>query len=182
MNIPFVDFKNEYFLIKNEIDDAIQRVLNSGWCILGNEVNKFEEEFANYLGVKYCVGVASGLDTLHLILRALEIGKGDAVIVPAKGYKHVYHQFVIRCGNRDKLQRYLRYNGISTLIHYPIPPHLSKAYSDLRISIGSLPLTEEHAKQVLSLPMFPELKKEQIEQVSQLIINFNKRGVERNGS
>jgi dTDP-4-amino-4,6-dideoxygalactose transaminase len=366
MKIPFVDFKNEYSSIKNEINDAIQRVLGSGWYMLGNEVNKFEKEFAKYLGVKYCIGVASGLDALHLILRALGIGKEDEVIVPANTYiatllaishanahpvlvepdertynlnpklieekitektkaiipvhlyglsvdmdtinniaknynlyvvedtaqahgteykkrkcgslgtaagfsfyptknlgaigdagavttndeeiadkirvlrnygsrekyyneekgfnsrldeiqaailrvklkhldewnekrrgnakfyneniknenlvlpvepkecKHVYHQFVIRCNNRDRLQEYLRSNGIGTLVHYPIPPHLSKAYADLKLKKGDFPITEKIANECLSLPIYPEISIHNLDKIVKVVNKFLK--------
>jgi dTDP-4-amino-4,6-dideoxygalactose transaminase len=74
------DFKAEYLAIKEEIDTSIQRVLNSGWYVLGKEVQKFEREFAEFLGVSYCVGVASGTDAITLSLMALEIAQGDEVI------------------------------------------------------------------------------------------------------
>src|SRR3990167_10049690 len=74
------DFKKEYASIKSEIDQAIKRVLKSGWYILGKEVESFEQNFAKYNGVKYCVGVANGLDALQISLVALGIGKGDEVI------------------------------------------------------------------------------------------------------
>lgn len=74
------DFISEYKSIKVEIDQAISKVLNSGWFILGNELTQFEKEFANYLGVKYCVGVGSGTDAITLSLMALDIGYGDEVI------------------------------------------------------------------------------------------------------
>ena len=83
MNIPFLDLKGPYLELKPEIDAAIQRVLSSGWYLLGNEVSAFEEAFATYCGAKYCVGVSNGLDALHLVLRAWDIGPGDEVIVPA---------------------------------------------------------------------------------------------------
>ena len=81
--IPLLDLVAQYQTIKSEIDTAIQRVLDSGWFILGQEVTSFEEEMADYLGVKYAVGVASGTDALILALRALGIGEGDEVILPA---------------------------------------------------------------------------------------------------
>lgn len=365
MKILFNNFKKEYLSIKDEIDKAIQRVLDSGWYILGNEVKKFEKEFADYLGAKYCVGVGNGLEALYLILKALEIGKGDEVIVPAntyiatilaisqanadpvlaepdektyninpnrieekitkktkaimpvhlyglsadmdpineiannndlfviedaaqahgakykgkkcgslgtaagfsfyptknlgafgdggavvtndeniadkirvlrnygsrrkyyneikglnsrldeiqaailrvklkyldkwnekrrknakyylesirnrniilpvepKGYKHVYHQFVIRCDNRDLMQKYLENNGISTLIHYPIPPHLSQAYPNFGFKKGDFPITERIAREVLSLPIDPTKNKKDILMISN-VINRNK--------
>ena len=81
--IPLLDLVAQYQTIKSEIDDAIQRVLDSGWFILGEEVASFEKEMAEYLGVNHAVGVASGTDALILALRALEIGEGDEVILPA---------------------------------------------------------------------------------------------------
>src|SRR5262245_48173448 len=69
-----------YLAHKTEIDAAIAKVLKSGWYILGEEANAFDQEFAQYLGVRYSVGVASGTDALHLALRACGIGPGDAVV------------------------------------------------------------------------------------------------------
>lgn len=77
--IPQVDPKASYLAAKQEIDRAVQRVLDSGWYILGPEVEAFEKEFASYLGVDFGVGVGSGTDALELSLRALDIGTGDAV-------------------------------------------------------------------------------------------------------
>lgn len=84
--IKLVDFKGEYQQLSKEINEVIRMVLESGRFILGEELTRFENEFADYLGVKYCVGVGNGLDALHLILRALNIGAGDEVIVPANTY------------------------------------------------------------------------------------------------
>jgi dTDP-4-amino-4,6-dideoxygalactose transaminase len=81
--IPCLNPKAQYVSYKNEIDDAIYRVLNSGTYILGNEVKSFEKEFAEYIGTSYCVGVASGTDAIFLALKALDIGSGDEVIVPS---------------------------------------------------------------------------------------------------
>lgn len=86
MNIPFLDLKTPYLELKYELDEAYRRVMESGWYILGKEVEAFEDEFAFFCGVKYCVGVSSCLDALHLVLRAWGIGKGDEVIVPANTY------------------------------------------------------------------------------------------------
>jgi len=74
------DFVSEYESIKSEIDQAIQSVLQRGWFILGEEVKQFENEMAEYLGVAFCVGVASGTDALTLSLMALGVGAGDEVI------------------------------------------------------------------------------------------------------
>lgn len=81
--IPFLDLRRTYLELKAELDIAVQRVLNSGWYIQGGELEAFESEFAEYCGAGYCVGVGSGLDALHLILRAYGIGPGAEVIVPA---------------------------------------------------------------------------------------------------
>ena len=80
MQVPICDPKLEYFALKNEIDNAIQKVLEKGQYILGANVAAFEAEIASYLGCKYAVGVNSGTDALHLALRALNIGPGDEVI------------------------------------------------------------------------------------------------------
>ena len=86
MAVLFLDLKNSYFELKKEVDEAIARVLNSGWYILGEEVDAFEHEYAAYCEANYCVGVANGLDALHLALLALGIGPGDEVIVPSNTY------------------------------------------------------------------------------------------------
>ena len=86
MKVPFLDLKANYLELKDELDAASQRVLESGWYILGEEVESFEREFAEYCEVRHCIGVANGLDALHLILRAYDIGAGDEVIVPANTY------------------------------------------------------------------------------------------------
>lgn len=83
MTIPLIDLTAQYHSIQHEIDESIYQVLESGKFILGSEVSIFEKEVANYLGVTHAVGVASGTDALILSLRALEIGIGDEVIVPA---------------------------------------------------------------------------------------------------
>ena len=84
--IPFLDLGAAYREIKPEIDSAVQRVLDSGWYILGPEVDAFEVEWAEYCGAAHAVGLANGLDALILALRALDIGPGDEVIVPSNTY------------------------------------------------------------------------------------------------
>jgi len=86
MTIPFLDLKFQYLELKKEIDLAYQSVMESGWYILGKEVSSFENEFANYCGVKHCIGVGNGLEALHLVLKAWNIGPGDEVIVPSNTY------------------------------------------------------------------------------------------------
>jgi len=86
MSIPFLDLGAAYRELKIEIDEAIHRVLDSGWYILGPEVEAFEAEWAAYCGAEHSVGLANGLDALILALRALDIGPGDEVIVPSNTY------------------------------------------------------------------------------------------------
>lgn len=84
--VPFLDLRAAYLELKPEIEAAIARVLDSGWYILGPEVEAFEAEWAEYCGASHAVGVGNGLDALTLALRALGIGPGDEVIVPSNTY------------------------------------------------------------------------------------------------
>ena len=86
MKINFNELKRGYEKYKEEYDKAAIEVLESGWYILGENVEKFESNFSQFIGSKYCVGVNSGLDALILAVRALNIGYGDEVIVPANTY------------------------------------------------------------------------------------------------
>jgi len=83
VNIAFLELKPIYSELKDEFDEAYHRVMDSGWYLLGEELEAFETEYAEYCETEYCIGVSSGLDALHLILRAMDIGPGDEVIVPA---------------------------------------------------------------------------------------------------
>lgn len=84
--IPFLDLKAINLRQRDEFHKALDKVLDSGWLILGEECKTFEQEFAEYCGVRYCVGVANGLEALHLVLHAWNIGPGDEVIVPSNTY------------------------------------------------------------------------------------------------
>ena len=341
-----------FYKYQQEFEDAALRTLRSGWYIMGKELSSFEEQFAEYIGAKYCVGLGNGLDALWLAFRILGIGSGDEVIVqgntyiasvmgitingatpvfvepdeyfnidadkieekitdktkailvvhlygqasrmdkivdickthnlrlvedcaqshgsgfkgtitgtfgdigcfsfyPSKnigafgdggaivtddealakemriyrnygsekryynkvvgtnsrldeiqaallkvrlkhahelneekqaiaaeydarldnplielprvreGADHIYHQYVIRCKDRDRLIGYLKDKGISTIIHYPIPPHLAQAYEYLGHSKGDYPITESCADEVLSIPMYNGMLKEE---------------------
>jgi dTDP-4-amino-4,6-dideoxygalactose transaminase len=86
MNVPFLDLKAAYRELRTELNAASRRVMESGWYILGEEIEAFEREFALYCGAKHCVGVGNGLDALILILRGYGIGPGDDVVVPANTY------------------------------------------------------------------------------------------------
>lgn len=86
MTIPFLDLRAAYLELKPEIDAAVARVMDSGWYVLGPEVEAFENEWAAFCGASHAIGVANGLDALTLALRALDIGPGDEVIVPSNTY------------------------------------------------------------------------------------------------
>lgn len=86
MNVPFLDLKKINKEFSPKIDKVLRRVVDSGWYIMGQEVSKFEEEFAKYCGAKYCIGVGNGLDALKLIIDAYALKKEDEVIVPANTY------------------------------------------------------------------------------------------------
>lgn len=360
--VPFNDLTLQYQFIKDEVQEAMDRVFQRGWFILGEEVAAFEEEFASYLGVSYAVGVGSGTEALHLALRALDIGAGDEVITapnagvptvaaivaagarpvfvdihpesynldpslveaaltprtrailpihlygqaadmdpilvlarrhglrviedacqghgaayrgrkvgalgdagcfsfyPTKnlgcygdggmvvtpdpkvaarlrllrnygkedGYRHslrgfnsrldevqaavlrvklrhldawnqkrrkraslyaellresrlalpqemsygehVYHLYVVRTSNRERLQEQLAAAGVGTMVHYPIVTHLQEAYRDLGQGPGSCPVAEAYAGQILSLPMYAELEEGSIRQVCRTVL------------
>ena len=353
-----------FYQYQDEFEEAALRVLRSGWYIMGKELKSFEEEFAAYIGARYCVGLGNGLDALWLAFRILGIGKGDEVIVqgntyiasvmgitingatpvfvepdeyfnidasrieekitertkavlvvhlygqasrmdeitdickrhglrlvedcaqshgskfrgrttgtfgdigcfsfyPSKnigafgdggaivtddeeiakkmriyrnygsekryynmvvgtnsrldeiqaallsvrlkhakelneekkriaaeydkrlhnplielpkireGADHIYHQYVIRCKRREELIDYLKENGISTIIHYPIPPHLAQAYEYLGHKKGDYPITEACANEVLSIPMFNGMLKEELDYTIDVLNAFN---------
>ncbi|MFZ3117834.1 MAG: DegT/DnrJ/EryC1/StrS family aminotransferase [Variovorax sp.] len=86
MNVPFLDMRAPHQELREQMRTAFERVMDSGWFILGKEVKGFEDEFASYCETAHCVGVGNGLDALHLILRAWGIGPGDEVIVPSNTY------------------------------------------------------------------------------------------------
>jgi dTDP-4-amino-4,6-dideoxygalactose transaminase len=99
---------------------------------------------------------------------------GDKVVTPAvkEGNYHVFHQYTIRVEKRDELQQFLKEQGVSTMIYYPLPLHVQPVFKDLGYKEGDLPLTEKAAKEALSLPMFPELKTEQQQYVVAKIAEF----------
>ncbi len=362
--IKFSDMSYMHKKIKQEIMDSIERVYDSNWYILGKEVELFEEEFADYCGVDYCIGVSNGLDALHLILRGYDIGIGDEVIIPSNTYiatalavsysgakpvlvepdkctynintdliesaitsrtkaiipvhlygqpcdmdiinniakkfslkviedsaqaqgahykckktgslgdasgmsfypgknigalgdagcittndkqlyekiislrnygsskkyyntykgfnsrldeiqaailrvklkyldeynnerknianyylnniknkdivlpykcinvEHVYHQFVVRCDNRNALKKYLSENNIDTMIHYPVPIHKQKAYEELKHLSDSLKITEKLSDTILSLPIYPYMSLDNLKYIVDIINNF----------
>ena len=97
-----------------------------------------------------------------------------SVVTPAllPERQSVFHIYEIRAQQRDELQQYLKDQGIGTLIHYPVPLHLSGAFSYLKYKKGDFPTEEQYANEFLSLPMYPELTHEQIEYVAAGIKRF----------
>jgi len=369
MNVPFLDLKTQYQSIKEEINPAIQNVLDNAAFVLGKAVADFENEFKREHNVRNCFGVSSGTDGNHMVLWALEIGPGNEVIIPANTFiatvwgamlcgarpvfvdcdvesynidpgkvedkitprtkaivavhlygqpadmdplaeiarvhnlflvedcaqahiaeykgkrvgglshassfsfypgknlgaygeggavatnddqlarkfkmmrdhgsewkyhheipghnyrmegiqgavlgvklkhlnkwtearrrnarlydellrdvpeivtpkempyaKHVYHLYVIRTPQRDALQKHLESKGISTGLHYPVPLHLQKVFNNLGYKQGDFPVAEKLAGEILSLPMYPELTREQISYVCDSIREFFGRG------
>ena len=365
MKIPFLSFESSNQQIKAEILSSFEHFFDNSWYVLGEQVKQFEQEYAAFNHVTHCIGVSNGLDALHLALKALDIGKGDEVIVPSNTYiatalavsyvgatpvfvephintynidpvkteaaitsktkaimpvhlygqacemesimeiakkhnlfivednaqsqgaaykgkltgswgningtsfypgknlgalgdggavttdnqelalklallrnygsqkkyyneeigfnmrldecqagflsvklkylkewtaqrqeiagwynealkniddlilpsvaedaTHVYHVYLIRTKHRDELQKYLADNGIGTLIHYPIPIHLQKAYQALGFKKGDFPIAEEIADTCLSLPLWPGMKFDEVTEISQLIKRF----------
>lgn len=364
MLIKYFDIERLHKSLEGEINQAIKKVINNNWFIQGDETRRFEENFAQYCGARYCVGVGNGLDALRLILMAYGIGEGDEVIVPANTFiatalaisyvgatpvildvdaetfnidttlieekitnktkaiiavhlfgrvvdikeirkiadkytlkviedaaqahgairdgirvgnfgdaaafsfyptknlgalgdggavitndeglfstikmlsnygvkekyihelkgvnsrldeiqaailntklryldevnneririaamyddlipdvyikkptrsefgSNVYHVYPVLCKARSKLQDYLLRSGIGTLIHYPIPIHLQKAYNELGFSKGSFPVSELLANEELSLPLYPGLTNEEIKYIGHMLQTF----------
>jgi dTDP-4-amino-4,6-dideoxygalactose transaminase len=98
-DVPFLDLRAPYLELKAELDEAVHRVLESGWYVLGPEVEAFEEAYADYCGARHAVAVANGLDALHLALRAMGVGEGDEVVVPSNTYIATWLA-VSQCGAR----------------------------------------------------------------------------------
>jgi dTDP-4-amino-4,6-dideoxygalactose transaminase len=86
MKVPFLDLKAPHQELKAELVAAFTRVLDSGWYIVGKELESFETKFAEYCGVEHCIGVGNGLDAIHLLLEAYGIGPGDEVLVPSNTF------------------------------------------------------------------------------------------------
>lgn len=144
------------------------------------------------------IGVNSRLDTLQASIllvklkyldmwneRRIEIAKRysdalsdvDDLIIPySETYnKHIYHQYTVRTKHRDELAQFLKGKGIQTAVHYPIPLHLQKVFLHLGYKPGDFPISEQCSREVLSLPMFPELKDEEVDYVIESIKEFFKR-------
>ena len=115
------------------------------------------------------------LDAANERRRVIAAAYSAALGIASPPPGHVYHQYVIRSARRDELQAHLREHGIGTLVHYPVPVHLQPAYRG-RIEHGPLPHSEQAAREVLSLPMYPELSAEAIERVCSALREMKNAG------
>lgn len=162
-----------------EIRDKIKMLRN-----YGSKVRYYNEE----------VGVNSRLDEIQAALLKVRLSHMDELTAERKAIAkyyydeinnslielpkvadyadHVFHQFVIRCKNRAGLIEYLDEKGIGTIIHYPIPPHLSEAYAYLGCSRGDYPITEEYADTVLSIPIYNGITREEQDRVIEALNNY----------
>lgn len=136
--------------------------------------SRLDEVQAGLLSVKL-KHLSQIIDERYQIAQKYSQGiKNNKIELPSlqEGATSVWHQYVVKCDKRDELAKYLEEQGISTIIHYPIPPHLSEAYAYLGIGEGSLPITEKYAKTILSLPMYNGMTDEEIQYVIDVINNF----------
>jgi dTDP-4-amino-4,6-dideoxygalactose transaminase len=142
--------------------------------IIGHNM-RLDELQAAFLSVKlaHLPGWTSERQQIAAWYDAALMGIGDIITpVTAPGATHVYHLYVIRTAQRDALQQYLQQNGIGTLIHYPIPPHLQDAYKYLGYQQGDFPIAEKMAATCLSLPIFPGLQQQQVQYIASTIQSF----------
>jgi dTDP-4-amino-4,6-dideoxygalactose transaminase len=100
-----------------------------------------------------------------LALRFDALLKDLPITLPARAAwgQHVFHLYVIRSSQRDQLCSFLAERGIQTIIHYPVPVHMQEAYRDLNIPVGTLPEAEKAAREIVSLPFYPEMREDEIE-------------------
>lgn len=140
-----VKYHNEYEGVNSRLDEIQAALLRTKLKHL-DELNAERVSIAS----KYLTGI-----------------KNPAIILPSprEHANHVYHQFVIRTKKRDGFQAYLKENGIATVIHYPIPPHLAECYRRLGHHEGDFPIAEQYAHEVLSLPMYNGMTAEETEYV-----------------
>ena len=131
--------------------------------------SRLDELQAAFLNVKLPYLDTDNNKRILIAKRYLSEIKNDKIILPNSNLSHVFHLFVIRTDNRDALQEYLLQNGIETMIHYPIPPHKQKAFSEWNNQ--SFPITEKIHKEVLSLPISPIMT---IDEVDFVIATLNK--------
>lgn len=136
--------------------------------------SRLDELQAAILRIKLSKLDESNKNRLKIVNRYLQEIENEKIILPKVADKvtSVWHLFVIRTGLRDKLKEYLLEAGINSEIHYPIPPHLAKAYQYLGYKAGDFPVAEEYANTVLSLPLFEGLSEDEINYIVEKINAF----------
>ncbi len=136
--------------------------------------SRLDEIQAGFLRVRLKHLDELALEKKQICERYLSELKNDKIELPKtrEGATHIWYQFVIKTDYRDELIKYLDDKGIGTIIHYPIPPHLSEAYQYLNLKEGALPITEQFAKTVLSIPLYNGMTKEEQEYVLEAINSF----------
>ena len=140
MQVPFLDLGRHHQPIRPALDAAYNRVMDSGWFIMGPELEAFEAEFSQYCEVKHCIGVGNGLEALHLLLRAYGIGPGDEVIVPSNTFIATWLA-VTQCGatpvavepdvNTHNIDPTLIASAITSCTRAIIPVHLYGQPADM---------------------------------------------------
>lgn len=168
-----------------EIEDAVRVFRNYGSekryynRVVGTN-SRLDEIQAGFLRVRLAHMQELEDERRLLCERYLKEINNKSIILPSVRMRasHVWHQFVIQCNARDELIEYLNKKDIGTIIHYPIPPHLSEAYKYLEVGYGTLPITEKYAEEVLSIPLYIGMTEEEQSYVIQTINAF--RGGTRN--
>lgn len=148
---------------------------NNKMCSIFEGINsRMDELQAGILNVKLKYFKKNILLRKKIAERYLSEINNNKIIfpVPTKNSYAAYHLFVIRCFKRNQLQKYLYENGIETKIHYPVPVHLMQAYKFLKYCKNSLPNTEKASMQILSIPIYPGLKDEEISKIIQTLNKF----------
>lgn len=137
--------------------------------------SRLDELQAGLLRVRLSHMMELETEKRNLCERYLKELHNDNIILPKirEGATHIWHQFVIRVSRRDEMIKFLDEHGIGTIIHYPVPPHLSEAYRYLNISKGNLPITEKYAETVLSIPLYNGMTEEEQEFVIEVINGFS---------
>ena len=137
--------------------------------------SRLDEIQAAFLAIKLDYLDKWNNERIRLAKLYFEKIKNDQVIMPLENCdgKQVWHLFVIRCDRRDELENYLNRHGIATNKHYPTPMHLQKAYSDLNIKKGELPIAEKISASVLSLPIYYGMKDDDVDYIAEQINDFS---------
>lgn len=143
-----IKYQNEITGINSRLDEIQAALLRVGLCHLAKDIEERQQIAANYL------------EEIANPWIDLPKTQSDA--------EHTYHQFVVRSKYRDDLQQYLAKNEVKTLIHYPVPAHLAKCYQYLGHKKGDFPQTEKMAQEVLSLPMFNTMTRQEMQYVIDL--------------